>query len=82
MNNLVVSAVKTALRVPVTIVGEARKIVERVVGRDGELSETEVQQAKEEIQAAVREQTQASIETVKVAEAIREKTVTAENTTI
>jgi hypothetical protein len=81
MTNLVATVVKTALRVPVTILGEARKLAGRVLGR-GELSDLEVEQAQEEIQAGIRDQARASIETVRVAEEIREKTVTADNTPI
>ena len=79
MENLVVTIVKTALKLPLAVLGEARKLVGNALGRQPELSEDEVEQAQEEIQAGVREQAQASIETVKVAEAIREQTVTADD---
>jgi len=88
MINRVGSLVKTALSVPFTIVREGRKIVESVlkgnddhaVARTAEAVADTAEAEKAEIQAAIREQAQASIETVKVAEEIREQNVTADKT--
>lgn len=85
-----VSIVKTALSIPFTVAREGRKLVDSVIGggNGGEAdeaqaaqgkAEAQAAQGKAEIQAAIREQAQASIETVKIAEEIREQTVTAEN---
>lgn len=81
MINHAASIVKTAISIPFTVLREGRKLVGSVLGGDNasEPSAARAEEEKAEIQAAIREQAKASIETVQVAEEIRERTVTAEN---
>ncbi|HVE94544.1 MAG TPA: hypothetical protein VNB24_06455 [Acidimicrobiales bacterium] len=95
MINHAATIVKTAFSIPFTVIREARKVVEAALGNGGttipsddranerkaesHATTARAEQEKAEIQAGIRDQARASIETVKVGEEIREHNVTADN---
>jgi hypothetical protein len=86
MGNLVVTVVKASIRLPLAVLGEARKAVDSALGRshpsERDAKEPEIEELREEIQEGVREEIQDAIETVRMGERIREQTVTADDVPI